>query len=294
MNAPYTNWMPEMTPVATQDAGAVAIDRCGPFVAGSYQRFALTYTAGRYGIDDTGSLKICYRFASDMGRPQFDDPCAPNWVGIEASNKAVLECRFDYKQNTRPWDRTIYINVAAGFLREGDRIFVYFGTDPSGPGMRMQTFADADFGFRVLVDPIATYAYVEVAAVPTMPVLPGPAHRWHAVLPTLRARGAEFALSVRADDIWGNATHDVATDRLLLRGCGPLSGLPETIELEENTHASRVEGLKACAFRASRIPTRFPASNWNARLNWWKEIIRSGCAWTLRMATGRGPAQSTS
>jgi hypothetical protein len=153
----FANWMPEITPVSERDAGSVRIDNCGPFVAGSYCRFVLTYVAGRYGIDDTGSLKICYRFASDMGRPQFSDPAAANWVSVTASNGATLETRFDYKQNTRPWDRTLYIKVAAGFLKEGDTITVSFGTDRGGPGMRMQTFVDAEFCFRILVDPIATY-----------------------------------------------------------------------------------------------------------------------------------------
>ncbi len=40
-----------------------------PEEAGSTQSFTLTYTAGFFGIDDTGSIKIVHRFASDMGRP---------------------------------------------------------------------------------------------------------------------------------------------------------------------------------------------------------------------------------
>ena len=134
----------------------------------------VTYTVGRYGIDDTGSLKICYRFASDTGRPQFADPAAANFVKVVASNGATLDVRFDYKQNTRPWDRTIYIKVAAGFMRESDTITVSFGADERGPGIRMQTFVDPEFCFRVLVDPIATYTYVEVPGVPLMPIVPGP------------------------------------------------------------------------------------------------------------------------
>ena len=57
----------------------------GRFEAGSFQSFTLTYTAGTFGIDDTGSLKIVHRFASDMGRPQFDDPAAPNYITVEAT-----------------------------------------------------------------------------------------------------------------------------------------------------------------------------------------------------------------
>ena len=42
--------------------------------AGSYQEFVLAYSAGYFGIDDTGSIKICWRYAADIGTPQFDDP----------------------------------------------------------------------------------------------------------------------------------------------------------------------------------------------------------------------------
>jgi Protein of unknown function (DUF3604) len=240
----FTNWMPEVAPVDASDAGTVRIDNCGPFVAGSYQRFTLTYTAGRYGIDDTGSLKICYRFASDMGRPQFSDPTAANWVGVVASNGAVLDFRFDRKQNTRPWDRTIYIKVVAGYMREGDTITVSFGTDERGAGMRMQTFVDPEFCFRVLVDPIATYTYVEVPGSPLMPIIPGAAHKWHAVIPTSRARGDVFALNIRADDIWGNPTADCPAGPFRLKGSGPVAALPDEVRFQPGVKALRIEGLK--------------------------------------------------
>jgi Protein of unknown function (DUF3604) len=240
----FTNWMPEVAPVDASDAGTVRIDNCGPFVAGSYQRFTLTYTAGRYGIDDTGSLKICYRFASDMGRPQFSDPTAANWVGVVASNGAVLDFRFDQKQNTRPWDRTIYIKVVAGYMREGDTITVSFGTDERGAGTRMQTFVDPEFCFRVLVDPIATYTYVEVPGVPLLPIVPGAAHKWHAVIPTSRARGDVFALNIRADDIWGNPTADCPAGPFRLKGNGPVAALPDEVRFQPGAKALRIEGLK--------------------------------------------------
>lgn len=239
----FANWMPEVAPVNERDAGSVSIDNCGPFPAGGYCRFVLTYAAGRYGIDDTGSIKICYRFASDMGRPQFSDPAAPNWIGVTASNGATLETRFDYKQNTRPWDRTLYIKVAAGFLKEGDTITVSFGTDLRGPGMRMQTFVDPAFCFRVLVDPIATYTYVEVPNVPIMPIIAGPVARCQAILPTCRAIGDKVALCIRAEDMWGNPTDQVPFDRLVLRATGPIEGVPRAISFGKGSTVRRIEGL---------------------------------------------------
>ncbi|PZA09883.1 DUF3604 domain-containing protein [Rhodopseudomonas palustris] len=239
------NWMPEVTPVAAADAGSVTIDNTGPFVAGSYQRFTMTYTAGRYGIDDSGCLKICYRFASDMGRPQFTDPAAPNYVKVTASNGATLDVRFDYKQNTRPWDRTIYIKIVAGFMKEGDTIRIEFGSDPRGPGIRMQTFVDPEFGFRVLVDPIATYTFVDVPSVPVMPIVAGPAARWHAVLPTCRAIGDEFSLGIRADDMWGNPTTTRGVEQVQLLCRGAIDGLPQTVPFNPAAPATEITGLRA-------------------------------------------------
>ena len=127
---PHSKYLPERM-------GSAAVEPSGPVEAGSTQSFTLTYRAGFFGIDDTGSIKIVHRFASDMGRPQFDDPAAPNYVSVEASNGAVLHAEYDMKRNIRPWDKTLYIKVVRGFLREGDRIVVRFG-DPKARGSGME------------------------------------------------------------------------------------------------------------------------------------------------------------
>ena len=164
------------------------MNRTGSFEAGSYQEFTLTYTAGYFGIDDTGSLKIVHRFASDMGRPQFEHPAAPNYVTVEASNGAVLHVEYDMKRNIRPWDKTLYIKVVRGFLREGDQIIVRFGDRRQGsPGMRIQTFCEQTFEFKVLVDAIATYNYVELPEQPEIAIIPGPPVLYKAILPTMAA-----------------------------------------------------------------------------------------------------------
>src|SRR5471032_480182 len=89
--------------------GCAAITPTGEFEAGSFASITLTYIAGYFGIDDTGSLRIVHRFASDVGKPQFIDPKGWNYVTAEASNGAVLELRYEQKGNIRPWDRTIVI-----------------------------------------------------------------------------------------------------------------------------------------------------------------------------------------
>jgi len=165
--------MPHSTYFAER-MGHATIDPQGAFEAGSFQSLTLTYTAGYFGIDDTGSIKIVHRFASDMGRPQFNDPKGWNYTTVEASNGAVLDVQYDAKRNIRPWDKTLFIRVVRGFLREGDRIVVRFGDRRQGsPGIRMQTFNEPTFEFRVLVDAWATYNYIELPQQPWISVVAG-------------------------------------------------------------------------------------------------------------------------
>ena len=132
---PHSTYLPERM-------GTAVISPTGAFEAGSFQSFTLTYTAGYFGIDDTGSIKIVHRFASDMGRPQWNNPQAANYTTVEASNGAVLDVIYDPKFNIRPWDKTLLIRVVRGFLRDGDTITVRFGDPRQGsPGMRIQTFS---------------------------------------------------------------------------------------------------------------------------------------------------------
>ena len=195
---PHSQYLPHLM-------GSAKVEPAGEVEAGSFQSFTLIYTAGFFGIDDTGSIKVVHRFASDMGRPQFDNPAAPNYVTVEASNGAVLHVEYDMKRNIRPWDKTLYIKVVRGFLREGDRIIVRFGDPREGcPGMRVQTFCEETFEFRVLVDAIATYNYVELPEQPEIRIVPGPPVRWKAILPTLRRAGEAFRLCLKGEDRWGN------------------------------------------------------------------------------------------
>ena len=76
---------PELTPRAT---GTVTHTLPEAVEAGGYQRFVLTYRAGYFGVDDTGSIKICWRYAADIGTPQFDEPAAAHYVSARASNGA--------------------------------------------------------------------------------------------------------------------------------------------------------------------------------------------------------------
>lgn len=233
---PHSTYLPERM-------GTAKITPTGAFEAGSFQSFTLVYTAGYFGIDDTGSIKIVHRFASDMGRPQWSDPRAPNYTTAEASNGAVLDMIYDPKLNIRPWDKTLLIRVVRGFLREGDTITVRFGDPRQGsPGMRVQTFCEKTFEFRVLVDAIATCDYVELPEQPTIAIVAGPPVTWKAVLPTLRGCGEKFRLGFKGEDRWGNPS-DLVEGAFALHPSRPVRGLPESVAMRHGEPAVTIEGL---------------------------------------------------
>jgi len=204
--------------------GSATLQPCGPLVAGSHAQLTLTYTAGTFGIDDSGMLKVSWRTTSDMAKPQFSDPSAPNYTTVEASNGATLEYWVD-RLNVRPWVNTLLIRVGRGFLRAGETLTVRFGDRRQGsPGLRLQTNCEERFELKVYVDAFATYEFTEIARSPGFALVPGPAVRWKAILPSLVAVGDAFRLAIVAEDLWGNPTR---IDRpLVVAASRPIDNLP--------------------------------------------------------------------
>jgi len=239
--SPVSNLVQNIEP---EIVGSATISPTGSFEAGSYQTFVLEYTAGYHGIDDSGSLKIVFRFAGDQTRPQLDDPARPNYTTVKASNNAVLESRYDPKGNVRPWDRCLYIKVVHGFLEEGDKITITFGDTSGGsPGMRLQTFCEDTFEFRVLVDPIATYTYVPIVEQPYIAITPGDPVQWRAVTPTMRPPGEAFQLRLKAEDKWGNPSNRIQ-GALRLEADADVDNLPASVNFDKGTFSVTVDDLR--------------------------------------------------
>src|SRR5581483_9818707 len=234
---PYSDYRPDLM-------GSATLTPSGSFEAGSLQSFTLIYTAGAFGIDDTGSIKIGFRFATDFGPVQFTDPAAPGYTTVEASNGATLEAKWEFKRNIRPWSRSLYIGVVKDFLAPGDTITVRFGDRRSGsPGIRLQTYCESEFEFRVFADPIATYDYVALPQSPRIAIVPGPGVHWRAALPTLVRAGELFRLCIKAEDKWGNPS-DRIDQVLRLAANAPIAGLPASTRLQPGRFAAVIEGLR--------------------------------------------------
>ncbi len=194
-----------MAQTTPNDLGKVTCNLRGSIVAGSYQSCVLTYTAGFAGIDDTGSLKIVVRYATDSGTPQFGNPTTANYTTAVASNGARLRLQYDLKDNIRPWGKTLHLKVLQGYLRKGDKITLTLGDRSGGsPGWRMQTFAEPTFEIRVLVDRYATYVYEQLPNSPTFRIVAGEPVKLVAVAPSLVEADRKIVVRTKMEDVWGN------------------------------------------------------------------------------------------
>ena len=221
---PFSTYLPE-------HMGSIRLTPSGPFVAGSYAELTLTYTAGTFGIDDTGMMKISWRTTSDMSQPQFDKPAAANFTTVEASNGAKLEVWFD-RLNIRPYANTLLIRVGRGYLRAGDTLTVRMGDRRQGsPGYRLQTNCEARVELKTSIDAFATYEFTELPEQPAFALVPGPAMNWKAIWPSLAVVGEPFRLAIVAEDAWGNPTGE-ADATLSLVPSRPIRGLPQTVAIK--------------------------------------------------------------
>lgn len=234
---PYNTYCAELM-------GSAVVEPQGRYEAGSMQSFDLVYTAGKFGIDDQGGLKIGLRPHFDGTPFQLDDPAAPGFISVEASNGAILDVSIDTRRDIRPWNKNIYIRCLR-FLKEGDTLTVRFGDRRQGsPGVRMQTFCESAFTFHIAVDPFATQDFIVFpdGRHPTIAIIPGPPKSWKAVVPTLRRPGEAFRLSLKAEDEWGNPSDQVA-EMVRLQPSMPVNGLPETVTFEKGQFAQVLEDL---------------------------------------------------
>ncbi|MGE5256470.1 MAG: DUF3604 domain-containing protein [Hyphomicrobiales bacterium] len=188
------------------DLGGARIEPPEPVVAGCYTTLTFTYTAG-HPIDDTGFVKLAFRFASDFGTPQFDSPQLPNYCSVATTGDCRIEYRWDPKGHTRPWGRSLFLKVMGGFLDRGQTITVVFGDRSAGsPGWQMQTFCEESFEFKTLVDPIATYEFKELPQSPTLRIVAGRPARAVCIAPSEVLLGEGFTYHLKLEDRWGNPT----------------------------------------------------------------------------------------
>ncbi len=226
------------------DYGSAVFTPSGCFPVRSFQSFKLVYTVGEFGLDDTGAIKVVSRWTDDSGGVQFNDPKAMSYVTAKASNGVALELYAEPYPHQRPWYNGIRITVKRGFMNPGDTITIILGDRSKGsPGLRLQTFCESAFEFKLLADVCATGVFLPVSS-HTIEIGPGPVSKWVLTAPTLRRKGETFHLGVRGEDEWGNAT-DQIPDGLTVRADETLSGLPQPATFKPGARGCSIRGVVA-------------------------------------------------
>jgi len=173
--------------------------------AGTKGKWIITYEVGRYGVDDRGEIIIARRDVCDSDIPQFDDEKKAGYVKVYGDVEAKLQIRYVVDRYIRPWKGCISIRVLDGSLKQGDLIYIQFGADEGkGPGYRIQTFAEKEHIFKVMVDCAGSGNFYDVKEQPIIEIIGGYAHTLEGVIPSLIKTGQPFDLFVRAMDNWGN------------------------------------------------------------------------------------------
>lgn len=214
-------------------------------MAGQISTFTFTFTAGEYGIDDGGTLVLCWKSVSDWGVPQFDEPTEFNYTTVTTTGNCKV--RGQYAKYIRSFGNSVRIDVFGGYMKKGDQITVTMGDRSQGSlGMRVQSFCEREHEFRVFIDPCGTFRYEEMPKSHKVRVRAGWTHEIQAIVPGSVEAGKPFDILVRALDEFGNPTYRYNGTVSLSSPEMTLLNLPETVSFsEENDGAVRICGVVA-------------------------------------------------
>jgi hypothetical protein len=248
----------EVWPAATPAEDPVLYGRAelspeGAFQVRSFQTFTLTYTVGRFGLDDNGSLRVVFRFFGDWGGLQMTDPEAPNYVTAITSLGTKPRLDFQNVGHSRPWMKSLTAGISGGYLSEGDTITLTFGDTSGGsPGFKMQTFVESGFEFKVLVDACAVGHFVPIMDKPSISIVPGDPVNWRAAMSTQRRPGEAFQLGIKAEDDWGNPS-DLVEANLRIEANLPVDNLPSLASFSRGQRSLQFEKLSVAEEGELRI-----------------------------------------
>ncbi len=234
--------------------GRATISPLDDVVAGSFGTWRLTFTAGFHGVDNLGAVIVAWRHASDWEAPQTVDPQGPNYLTVATSGQAKVRARFDHRGYVRPWRQALTVQVYDGWLAPGETITITYGdTSEGSPGARAQTFPEDTFEFHVAVDPFGTGLPAELPESPVLRIVGAPADRLVALGPSDAVVGEPFAVTVRAQDRYGNPSPSYrGTVSLTCEDAGAQLPAPYTFTAAD-AGVHRFEGLRLSAEGAHRL-----------------------------------------
>ena len=130
----------------------------------------------------------------------------------------MLSVRFDQKGHERPFQKAIIIDIVDGYINPGDKIIVRLGDRRFGArGTRAQTFVEDNFLMRWYIDPVGTSRFAAIKPDIAIKIHSGAIAKLICHTPRVVRPGAEFPVTVHAEDAWGNATINQNGLRALLK-----------------------------------------------------------------------------
>ncbi len=177
--------------------------------AGESVNCLLTYTAGELGIDNSGSLKVLFRLASDAAEFQFSNKKGANYAEVSVSNKNVrvdIDSRSEGtkgKMGLRPWSRGFRVIFTGSDIKKNDKVSIKFYN------WRVQTFCEYGHQFKLLIDPFATDRFIELPNNPKIDIVNGEPYRIIVNAPTIVRKGEKYSALVKVEDRWGNPCYSV-------------------------------------------------------------------------------------
>jgi hypothetical protein len=176
--------------------------------------------------------------------PQFDRPGAANYTTVRTTGEAKVRAWFDATAYIRPWKAAVVIRVYDGSLAPGDQVIVTFGDrSGGGPGAQAQTFPEETFEFRVAVDAFGTGQYVALPDSPALRITGGSAIRLRVMAPSGVVAGQPFAITIKAEDRWGNPSASYAGE-VTVESDDPAARLPAPARFApDDRGARRLEGI---------------------------------------------------
>lgn len=216
--------------------GSVQMTPIDHVTAGMIGSWTIVYTVGKYGIDDTGSVKIVWRNPSDWGMPQFSNPAALGYTTVQVNGNAKVSMELEMFE--RPFNNSLLLRVYDGFLQEGDTITVIMGDQSQGaPGIRAQTFCEEEHEFRVYVDPYGSRRYRRLPEDICFPIYSREANEIQVVAPSYADGDGKHEMLIRAIDYYGNIAQDfedlIQIDLLRVGEKDPVGGLQVTMTKED-------------------------------------------------------------
>jgi len=220
--------------------GYVRVDPLKPVIAGEYGTWVITYVVGKYGIDNGGRIKLVWKYASNWGIPQWDNPDEANYVSIRSSGNASFSFSFDSKGHYRPWLKALTVHVYDGYLCEGEYVYIILGDKMQGnPGFFSQTFYQRDFYFRLLVDCFETGNFKEVSNQPVLSVSANKAEKLSIIAPSFVSIGEKFKLLIKAEDRWGNPA-EAYSGKIYIKSNEYVNNLPMCLEFNKKDKGVKI------------------------------------------------------